>query len=124
MDAQVLARWSGAKVTLQKCSGSSAHDDNDDSLVVLFGWMLARDKNLAKYANLFSDVVDTIRVTAPMRATMSNPRRGTRFASKFLDLVVRGSEWKNKKKVVAIFFSNNGAIVLERLNSIARYYRV
>ena len=122
MDAQVLARWSGAKVTLQKCSGSSA-PNNDDSLVVLFGWMLARDKNLAKYANLFSDVVDTIRVTAPMRATMSNPRRGTRFASKFLDLVVRGSEWKNKKKVVAIFFSNNGAVVLERLNSIARYYK-
>ena len=84
--------------------------------------MLARDKNLAKYSNLFSDVVDTIRVTAPMRA-MTDPRRGTKFASKFLDLVVRGSEWKNKKKVVAIFFSNNGAVVLERLNSIARYYK-
>ena len=114
----VLATWFGAKVHLQKCSESSAQ--RSDCLVILFGWMLARDKNLLKYANLFGDFVDTIRVTAPL-GIMGNPVFCKQFASKFLHLMVHGVDCKNKENVVMIFFSNNGALVLERLNSVARY---
>ena len=113
----VLGTWFGAKVNLQRCSQSSPQRNN--CLVVLFGWMLARDKNLLKYANLFDDV-DTIRVTAPLHV-MANRSRCTQFASKFLQLIVHGAECKGKEKVVMIFFSNNGSLVLERLNSISRY---
>ena len=81
--------------------------------------MLGRDKFLAKYADLFSGVVDTVRVTPPLHI-MASSSWGTQVASKFLDLVVHGEQFKNKRKVVMIFFSNKGGVMLERLNSIAR----
>lgn len=107
-------KFLGASVSVTRCAATAG----DNGLVVcLFGWMLAEDRTLKKYAEIFADSFDTIRVTAPLRA-IYRQSQASKFVRQFLEFICT-PEWCNRR-VVIMCFSNGGCFMLERLNFISR----
>eukprot|EP00750_Incisomonas_marina_P031487 INCI8191.1.p1 GENE.INCI8191.1~~INCI8191.1.p1 ORF type:complete len:330 (-),score=45.23 INCI8191.1:296-1285(-) len=103
----------GAPVSVTRCTATG----DNGPVVCLFGWMLAEDRTLKKYADIFADSFDTIRVTAPLSAVYRQSQ-ASEFVRQFLKFIC-APECRNRR-VVIMCFSNGGCFMLERLNYFAR----
>eukprot|EP01024_Parvocaulis_polyphysoides_P011157 TRINITY_DN1391_c2_g1_i1.p1 TRINITY_DN1391_c2_g1~~TRINITY_DN1391_c2_g1_i1.p1 ORF type:complete len:319 (-),score=33.47 TRINITY_DN1391_c2_g1_i1:648-1583(-) len=90
----------------------------DNGVVLLMGWFGCSDRYLKKYSEVLSDMGwSSLRIILPGLRVFNTYQSQFPYAATILDLILETGLHTNRK-LVLMAFSNNGAVIMEKFNTL------